>query len=217
MIEMRYSWAILAAGLAAFGMGEARACTLGKMQDNLARLSEMIRIHNANRDDQLARGHDLPAEIEDRRQELIQQTAAIRVLFSAHLAPDMKKDDEMDAAICSRADNLIARHAASLPAMPEGNGDGQKVEAAVNNAKKEKKEEKPHCRQENIRKRFGDAVRKQRKLRIAGKINPRERMEYMNMTNSFSNMLKTDFDQACTILASYEKRLAREKGEEEEN
>ena len=81
----------------------------------------------------------------------------------------------------------------------------------------EPEKEKPAvCVKNNIRKRFGIAVRKQRKLTIAGKINRKEQIAYLKIATKFIKNAKRDFQLACQNLHDYEKNLTSEKSDDQD-
>ncbi len=171
------------------------ACTLREAQDNFSRLNRIFHVYSRQIAEYTRQGKKAPDMLVAKHRELIDVSAAIRKLFSKEIEKNahMKRDEEVDPEICKRYKGLIARHAANMP---------------------EKQVQPRLCRSENMGNRFGAAVRKQRQLRIAGKISKKEQIEYLNIAREIRANTDTNFERACQALYRYEDKL---KAEETDN
>ena len=78
-------------------------------------------------------------------------------------------------------------------------------------------EERPSCTKEDLNPRFIAAIRLQRKLTLAGKINGKERVNYLKMVKQFKESSKNNFDLACRTLHDYEKMLSAERADDDKS
>ncbi len=188
----------------------AHACTLKNAQDQFATLNKLFQIYQQERTSYLSKGQEISGDLQSKQLELSTATADIRKLFALAVEnkPDMKADDPVGIEICDRYEQLMNTHAPALKI--------KRTIALVLPVTESEKEKPAVCVKNNIRKRFGIAVRKQRKLSIAGKINRKEQIAYMNIASKFIKNAKSNFQQACQNLHEYEKHLASEKSDQPE-
>ncbi len=188
----------------------AHACTLKNAQDQFSTLNKLFQIYQQERTSYSSKGQEIPGDLQNKQLELSKVTASIRKLFALEVAKntDIKASDPVGIEICDRYEQLMNTHAPAL-----------KIKRTIPLALpviEPKKEKPPICVQKNIRKRFGIAVRKQRKLTIAGKINRKEQIAYLKIATKFIKNAKSNFRQACQNLHDYEKHLANEKSDDQD-
>ena len=192
----------------ALAHSHAHACTLKNAQDQFTTLNKLFQIYQNERTSYLSKSQEVPSDLQSKQLELSKTTADIRKLFALEVEKktDMKASDPVDVEICNRYEQLMNTHAPALKIKRTIT-----IDLPVIGPEKEKP---PVCARNNIRKRFGIAVRKQRKLTIAGKINRKEQIAYLKIATKFIKNAKSDFQQACQNLHDYEKHLTSEKSED---
>lgn len=190
--------------------GQARACTLKNAQDQFTTLNELFQIYQQERTSYLSKGQEISGDLQSKQLELSTATAGIRKLFALAIErkSGMKASDPVDVEICNRYEQLMNTHAPALKI--------KRIITLVLPVMEPEKQKPAVCVKKNIRKRFGIAVRKQRKLTIAGKINRKEQIAYLNIASKFIKNAKSDFQLACQNLHDYEKHLASEKSDQPE-
>ena len=188
--------------------GNVRACTLKDAQAQFSTLNKLFQIYHQERTSYKKLGQKIPAELTTKQRELSKTSARIRKLFAVEVEKknNLQASDLVNADICNHYNRLMETHAGGL--------DIKRTTTVLLPAIE--KEKQPVCDKKNIRKRFGIAVRKQRKLTIAGKINRKEQISYLKMATKFIKNAKSDFKKACHNLHQYEKHLASEKRDDQD-
>ena len=191
---------------------QAQSCTLKDAQQQFSILSELFHIYRNEALVLVNENKNIPENLKAKQQELSKTTADIRKLFAkdiekkSHLAAD----DPVNPIICNRYNLLMQSHASALKNRPS-----VKVTVLLPQIEPEKAKE-PACEEENIRKRFGDAVRKKRQLTIAGKITRKEQISYLEIATRFVENARNDTIEACHNLHEFEQQLAGEKADQPE-
>jgi len=189
------------------GSATANACTLAEVQDGFSKLNQVFLSYN--RAIAAQRGQSLKTTIQadaptiklaallEKRADIKNKTAVIRKLFAAEVLkkPRMKTQDAITPIICEKFAAASKLHNIVLNMAPVV-------------------EERPSCTKEDLKPRFIAAIRLQRKLTLAGKVNGKERVNYLKMVKQFKESSENNFDLACRTLHDYEKMLSAEKANE---
>ncbi len=185
----------------------ADACTLAEVQNSFSQLNQVFLSYNraiiAQRtpSSETAMQADTPtiklAVLLEKRADIKSKTAVIRKLFAAEVLnkPRMKTQDAITPLICEKFVAASKLHNIVLNMAPII-------------------EERPSCTKDDLNPRFIAAIRLQRKLTLAGKINGKERVNYLKMVRQFKENSENNFALACRTLHDYEKMLQAERSDE---
>ncbi len=192
------------------------ACTVKEAQDYFSSLNALFQSYNREIANYKQRGEPVPAVLKEKQQALLEGSTTIRKLFTSEVTKNsqLQDSDVINPEICNRHIDLAAKVQAVFPRKPIFVAPQKTVTVELPAPEQPVKEEEPTCTNDNILKRFGIAVRKQRMLRIAGKISSRERVEYLKLVTDFKKNSKTDFNLACRNLHEYERSLENKSREE---
>ena len=190
---------------------KANACTLRDAREHLSSLNSLFQIYNREITSYKKQKRPVPKRLSEKRQALQAGTANIRKLFMLEVAQkaDMKPDELVDIKICQQYDSVMKRNA--------WNRTRSKTVTLPLPVLKPEEEKEPACKKNEIRKRFGAAIRQQRKLTIAGKINKKEQIAYRKLATRFIKNATSDIKKACHTLHEYEKSLAAEKADDDKS